>query len=185
MKNIFLIFASLLSAVFVLSARAEVLKSVEIRSRTPWEGKVDIDYVVEGGEDDREYTVAFFGKEGDGEAFALTTLSGEGANGTVIGNGAFRATWDAVADFPEGKFEALKVMVSLKAASDPGQADNTVYVVYEGDTATVSIADNITNYVSAAVIGAHVTLTQSEKLGPTHAGRSPTFSPVLRTTGNS
>ena len=175
MRNIFLIFASLLSAVFALSARAEVLKSVEIRSRAPWEGKVDIDYVVEGGEDDQEYTVAFFGKEGDGEAFALTTLSGEGANGTITGNGAFRATWDAVADFPEGKFEALKVMVSLKAASDPGQADNTVYVVYEGDTATVSIADNITNYVSAAVSGAHVTLTQSEKVGTNTCGEISYF----------
>ena len=166
---------SLLAVVFALSARAEVLKSVEIRSRTPWEGKVDIDYVVEGGEDAQEYKVAFFGKEGDGEVFALTTLSGEGAEGTITGNGAFRATWDASADFPEGKFEDLKVMVSLEEKSGTGQDDNTVYVVYEGNTATVSIADNITNYVSATVSGAHVTLTQSEKVGTNTCGEISYF----------
>lgn len=166
---------TLFAAVFALSVRADVLESVAIRSRTPWEGKVDIDYVVAGGADDQEYTVAFYGKEGDGEAFALTTLSGDGADGTVAGNGTFRATWDAAADFPEGKFEDLKVMVSLEEKSDPGQGDNTVYVVYEGDSATVAIADNITNYVSAAISGAHVTLTQSAKVGTNTCGEISYF----------
>ena len=166
---------TLFAAVFALSVRADVLESVVIRSRAPWEGKVDIDYVVAGGANDQEYAVAFYGKEGDGEAFALTTLSGDGADGTIAGNGTFRATWDASADFPEGKFEDLKVMVSLEEKSDPGQGDNTVYVVYEGDTATVSIADNITNYISSVISGAHVTLTQSAKVGTNTCGEISYF----------
>ena len=38
---------------------------------------------------------------------------------------------------------------------------NTVNIVYNGSTATVTKADNISNYVTAEVSGAHVTITQT------------------------
>ena len=38
---------------------------------------------------------------------------------------------------------------------------NTVNIVYNGSTATVTMADNVSNYVTAEVSGAHVTITQT------------------------
>ena len=38
---------------------------------------------------------------------------------------------------------------------------NTVNIVYNGSTATVTMADNVSSYVMAEVSGAHVTITQS------------------------
>ena len=38
---------------------------------------------------------------------------------------------------------------------------NTVNIVYNGSTATVTMADNVSSYVTAEVSGAHVTITQS------------------------
>ena len=43
--------------------------------------------------------------------------------------------------------------------------DNTVTVVYDGNSAEVTIAGNVARYVSATVSDANVTLTQSEEVG--------------------
>ena len=43
--------------------------------------------------------------------------------------------------------------------------NNTVEVLYSGETATVTIAGNIVNYITATVSGAHVTLDQSDEVG--------------------
>ena len=47
---------------------------------------------------------------------------------------------------------------------------NTVEVVFDGDKATVTIADNISAYVSSAVDGAYVKLTQDEKVSDSTTG---------------
>lgn len=48
--------------------------------------------------------------------------------------------------------------------------DNTVDVVYDGSSATVTIAGNIASYVTAEVQGAHVNLTQSEDVADETCG---------------
>ena len=147
--------------------RADLVSGVSIASRWPWEAKVDIDYTINGSEG-TVYDVAFYGKEGDGDEFALTTLSGDGAEGMVAGPGNYRVTWDTAVDTPEAVYSALKVKV---VAKDPNALDdNTVKVVYDGDTATVSIADNIADYVSASIKGADVTLTQSTNVSAKTCG---------------
>ena len=50
-------------------------------------------------------------------------------------------------------------MVVVSSTSDA--EDNTVNILYNGSTATVTMADNVSNYVTAEVSGAHVTITQS------------------------
>ena len=42
--------------------------------------------------------------------------------------------------------------------------DNTVEVVYNGTTATVVVADNVTQYLTVTQQGAHVSITQSDSL---------------------
>lgn len=49
-------------------------------------------------------------------------------------------------------------------------ADNTVMVDYSGNSARVTIAGNIASYVTAAVDGAHVLLTQSDEVGEYNCG---------------
>lgn len=48
--------------------------------------------------------------------------------------------------------------------------DNTVEVVYTGSSASVSIAGNLTDYVSATVSGAHVTIEQSDDVSDNTCG---------------
>ncbi len=50
---------------------------------------------------------------------------------------------------------------SSSSSSETGGDANTVSIVYSGSSATVTIASNLTNYVTASVSGAHVTITQS------------------------
>ena len=45
-------------------------------------------------------------------------------------------------------------MVAKVLFSRSAQKDNTVNVVFEGDTATVSVAENITDYVTVKIDGA-------------------------------
>ena len=51
--------------------------------------------------------------------------------------------------------------VKVVRSQESGVVANTVNIVYNGSTATVTKADNISNYVTAEVSGAHVTITQT------------------------
>lgn len=51
-------------------------------------------------------------------------------------------------------------MLVVSSSSSDVEA-NTVNIVYNGSTATVTMADNVASYVSAEVSGAHVSITQS------------------------
>ena len=50
--------------------------------------------------------------------------------------------------------------ISVVNSSSSSVEDNTVNIVYNGSTATVTMADNVAQYVSATVSGAHVTIGQ-------------------------
>ena len=114
-KNL-LIFAFVFSGTFPLLGG--LVSNVTISSRWPWEGKVDINYTI-GGKEDVPYKVAFYGMGDDDMEFALTTLSGDGVEGTVPGSGTYRATWDAKADLPEASYKAFKVKVKAESAVKP------------------------------------------------------------------
>ena len=51
--------------------------------------------------------------------------------------------------------------VEVVKSQESGVEANTVNIVYNGSTATVTMADNVSNYVTAEVSGAHVTITQT------------------------
>jgi hypothetical protein len=51
--------------------------------------------------------------------------------------------------------------ISVVSNSSSSVENNTVNIVYDGSTATVTMADNVAPYVSATINGAHVTITQS------------------------
>ena len=55
--------------------------------------------------------------------------------------------------------DITSMLVTSSSSSDV--EDNIVNIVYNGSTATVTMASNVASYVSAAVNGAHVTITQS------------------------
>ena len=68
---------ALLIALVSFEAAADVVSGVTCRQRWPWNGKVDIDYTLspETGNTSSGpvFSVQFFGKIGDGEAFNLST----------------------------------------------------------------------------------------------------------------
>lgn len=140
-----------------LLAADSIVSDVAASPRWPWEGKVDIDYVI-GGKTNVPCNVAFYGKDGKEEEFALTTLSGDGAEGTVPGAGQYRVTWDAFADAPEANYKKLKIKVFAESTA---QKDNTVDIVFSNDTVSVSVADNITDYVTYSAAGADLVVNQS------------------------
>jgi hypothetical protein len=43
-------------------------------------------------------------------------------------------------------------------------SDNAVIVNYNGDTATVTVADNIAQYITTEINGAHVSIAQSSEV---------------------
>lgn len=112
-KNL-LIFAFVFWGTFPLAA--SIVSNVTISSRWPWEGKVDINYTI-GGKEDAPCKVAFYGMGDNDMEFALNTLSGDGAEGTVPGAGTYRATWDAKADLPKASYQAFKVKVKAESAT--------------------------------------------------------------------
>ena len=51
--------------------------------------------------------------------------------------------------------------VEVVSSQEAGVEANTVNIVYNGSTATVTMADNVSSYVTAEVSGAHVSITQT------------------------
>ncbi|MGN0032758.1 MAG: carbohydrate-binding domain-containing protein [Candidatus Limimorpha sp.] len=56
------------------------------------------------------------------------------------------------------------ILSLLMASSVIAQTDNTVNVVYSNDIATVSVADNIAQYLTVTQSGAHVSIVQADNL---------------------
>jgi len=63
----------------------------------------------------------------------------------------------------EGKTYNVSDITSMEVTSE-SVADNTVSVVYQGSSATVTIAGNVARYMTATVNGAKVSISQSEDL---------------------
>ena len=101
--------------------------SVTCRQRWPWNGLVDIDYVVEGDDavaaDLVDGLLSAMATSG-GRTVALQTLSGE----VTAAAGTHRMTWDSSADWPE--LDAEDVQIRLGVVSDGG-GDGATYCVID------------------------------------------------------
>ena len=60
-------------------------------------------------------------------------------------------------------FLSLLMLLGVSVMAQ-AQSNNTVTVVYNGDTATVSVADNVTQYLTVTQEGAHVSIAQCDTL---------------------
>lgn len=101
-----------------LSASVAV-SGLEARQRYPWNGLVDVDYVVEVGPPGAGVAVAVEGEDREtGETVEMRSLSGDGAAGPVRG-GERRLTWDLGADAPELASDSFAVRMKAWLAGSP------------------------------------------------------------------
>ena len=121
----------LLMTILTFSAAADVVSGITCRQRWPWNGKVDIDYTLtpEPGNTSAGpvFSVQFFGKIGDGEAFTLTKVEGEGQYGIVFGSGSKRLTWDSTAELGN-TVNSGKAKIAIYAQDKTGESE---YIVFD------------------------------------------------------
>ena len=113
---------TVLVALFSANVFSATVESVTCHQCWPWNGKVDIGYVLESSANDPVFDVKFFGKIGEGESFQLTDLKGDGSAGIVLGSGSKRAIWDPSAAYPGAKISDFKIAV----AAEEGRARPTI-----------------------------------------------------------
>jgi len=89
------------------------LSNVVVRSRWPYNGWVDIDYMLAVTPAEKVATITVAGLDKDlGKPLAAFTLTGDGATGTVA-SGIRRVSWHLAADYPE--FHASAFSIKLDA----------------------------------------------------------------------
>jgi len=96
-----------------------VVTKLEAHARWPWNGWVDVDYVLETAPSGTVAKVSLSGYDRDhGTALVATTLAGDGARSATVAAGRHRLSWNLGADYPD--FHASQVTVSLDAVlSEP------------------------------------------------------------------
>ena len=121
----------------VQAAVPEVSLSVSCHQRWPWNGKVDVDYKIDSTNEISTpvYFVRFYASVDGGEPFALTTVSGEGALGYVIGSGSKRLTWDAGTDKPGVKTSDLRIAAAAQDVTAKGD-----YLCFDLSSKSVSVS---------------------------------------------
>ena len=117
----------LLLTIMTFSASADVVSGITCRQRWPWNGKVDIDYTLNSSSAGAVFSVQFFGKIGDGEAFNLSTIEGEGQYGIVFGSGQKRVTWDSTKQLGH-TVDSSEAKVAIFAEDVTGDA---TYIVFD------------------------------------------------------
>jgi len=114
----------------VFSARAEgVVGEVTAQQLFPFERTVVVNYTLESDEND-EFTVDFFCTPDNGSTFyklsEYGTLSGEGTEGTVSGNGKHKTYWTPGPDFDEIGSESMMVKVVAEVVPPPPKTFMTI-----------------------------------------------------------
>ncbi len=112
------------------SARAEgVVGEVTAQQLFPFERTVVVNYTLESDEND-EFTVDFFCTPDNGSTFyklsEYGTLSGEGTEGTVSGNGKHKTYWTPGPDFDEIGSESMMVKVVAEVVPPPPKTFMTI-----------------------------------------------------------
>ena len=93
------------------------VKNVEAHQRYPWNGKVDIDFLIESPDADAEYKVTVVCTDHVGNTnLTLRTIryndKGEAATAFTLKPGQHRLTWDADTDVPNVKLPHISFSVS-------------------------------------------------------------------------
>ena len=111
---------------------------------------------------------------------ALTALAVAGANAQTmnvqVGNVTYAVPAETAGEMMYSDGLSLTVLGRTFAVGDriyvddSEVTDNTVTVVYDNTSASVTVAGNIAQYVTADVSGAHVVVTQSELVGDDTCG---------------
>ena len=98
-----------------------------------------------------------------GQTLKITTSSGtkEYQASQVTANSPASFTGGTTLTVGNDVFTISDITNMLVVSSTSDAEDNTVNILYNGSTATVTMADNVSSYVTAEVSGAHVTITQS------------------------
>lgn len=137
----------ILLAVFALSSFCfgNSAVSVTCHQRWPWNGKVDIDYVLQSEQEEPVFNIVLYGKIGEGETFRLRYLEGDGAGGIAIGAGHKKVVWDAYDQFPNTSVSDMKIALAVEEVFDDPE-----YLVLDLDHWTYSYADS-TNDTTIAV----------------------------------
>lgn len=117
-RNIFTCFL-LISIISSQSLFADVsIDSIKLKSRKPWDNKIDIEYELSSKSNSDVFEVKFQGQFDDDEKFDLVTLDGEGACGIVLGAGKHIITWDMGEDKPNIKSDNFRVTVEAKEVTN-------------------------------------------------------------------
>ncbi len=98
-----------------------------------------------------------------GQTLKITTSSGtkEYQASQVTANSPASFTGGTMLTVGNDVFTISDITSMVVVGSTSDAEDNTVNILYNGSTATVTMADNVSSYVTAEVNGAHVTITQS------------------------
>ena len=98
-----------------------------------------------------------------GQTLKVTTSSGtkEYQASQVTANSPASFTGGTTLTVGNDVFAISDITSMVVVSSTSDAEDNTVNITYNGSTATVTMADNVSSYVTAEVSGAHVTITQS------------------------
>ena len=128
-------FVFIFAAFICLGAFANTIGSVTCHQRWPWNGKVEIDYVLNSSNADPVFDVKFYAKVNGGASFLLTDLDGDGADGLVLGAGSKRVTWDAPQRYPSQQVSGLQVAVAAEEVTSSAK-----YIILDLSDYTFSYA---------------------------------------------
>ncbi len=141
-----------------------VLTINRVAQRYPWNGLVDIDYILTGSDDSACYVIEFTcsGKRQDGEAFSVTADTFLSAISTE--NGTHRATWDANADgadfFAKGaqmtavvRFKPIKTDGDYMIVDLTGGTNAAIWrITYMSDVADPAATFNTDEYKTTKLV---------------------------------
>lgn len=136
----------LLMTILTFSAAADVVSGITCRQRWPWNGKVDIDYTLTSSNAGAAFNVQFYGKIGDGEAFNLTKVEGDGQYGIVFGSGSKRLTWDSSAELGH-TVNSGKAKIAIYAEDKTGDAK---YIAFDLESNTVVLTKDAPSTATGA-----------------------------------
>jgi Uncharacterized conserved protein len=117
------VYITLAAALISVSVFADTVSGVTASQHWPWDGKVDITYTLTATTQKTTpvFAVSFQGKIGDGEAFDLTSLEGDGSTGITLGAGEKRVIWDSTAESTTStgvKTDSLQIAVTAEDVTD-------------------------------------------------------------------
>lgn len=138
----------IISAAFCIGAAFGVfagtnfeVKNVEAHQRYPWNGKVDIDFLIDSSDADAEFKVTLVCTDHVGNTnLTLRTIrysdKGEAATAFTLKPGQHRLTWDADADVPNVKLPRISFAVLANRTGEIDTAEYLVIDLSEGAEAT-------------------------------------------------